>query len=935
MHEEHRRKHNEEFVRRLLSRHPELKPEVEARLQPAAAPMAEMPERALEDLREAEERPVPARDMDMVLETIVDEQRPVLFVVGDRLNTTDVAIKGIEAQELVDHMRAADEWLQHLVPLVGRIDVSNFPAEYVGTGWFVGEDIVVTNRHVASLVARHDGRKFVFNQGVGNRMISASLCTTHELDDERVDPKRNFKVAEVLYIEPESGANDIAFLKVERRVGGEVPKFIKVAPTDIDAEKLVCAVGYPARASRRVIPNQQLMDELYRGRFDIKRAAPGFTMATAEGTSRHDCTTLGGNSGSVVIDLTTKEAVGLHFAGLYQETNYAVRASVLTQYIEGKRWNEPVVIEARPAPSAPADKGVPQSPTAAADAGSVSVTVPLEITLKLGTPLAGNLTVALSQAGAAKASVDPSRAEAAARNFWSSRPEGVTGVRVGFLDEGTAIGDVPCIAVSAPASRLAAVAAAGPKTFEGFAVRYEAAGVAEQMEAMPGLEVSDTIAYDDDARTSDAFSFDTVNEPMDLLLHVGPEFSWDTLREFLSEAEGHIVSAMYEFHAMSVKDEIQKRLDDGASLTLVLDNATFAEVGNAEEEIDAEQVFSDWKEEYGDRFEHVVAPEGRRGLISDSYHIKVTVRDDDTFWLSSGNWKMKSSQPDISDEDRENSAERDLKGNREWHVIVRNKTLADRFRAHILQDFARSEFLRGGGEPESALEEMLVDVPVLEGIELERKPPSRLVEPVRIENKRKKVQLLLTPDQEGAVYSDAVVELIESARTSLLFQIPYIKTPSRPNEDRGNIDALLRALVEKLKTLPDARVILSTSGSKFSSPKHVAWYFKSKGVDVANRLRTMDKHHTKGMIVDGKRVLIGSHNWSAQGVSLNRDASLIFHDAPVARYYAQAFEVDWQRANPVNPKKFVESLEILREAVGSEPPPGFQRMTLREALHDD
>ena len=566
MHEEHRRKHNEEFVRRLLRRHPELKPEVESRLQPAA-PMAEMPEAALEDLREAEERPVPVRDTDMVLETIVDEQRPVLFVVGDRLNTTEVAIKGIEAQELVDHMKAADDWLQHLVPLVGRIDVSNFPAEYVGTGWFVTEDIVVTNRHVASLIARHDGRKFVFNQGVGNRMISASVCTTHELDDERIDPKRNFKVADVLYIEPEAGPNDIAFLKVERRVEGDLPKFIKVAPTDVGAERLVCAVGYPARASRRVIPNQQLMDELYRGRFDIKRAAPGFTMATAEGTSRHDCTTLGGNSGSVVIDLTTKEAVGLHFAGLYQETNYAVRASVLTQYIEGKRWNEPIVIESRPAPAAPAGKGVPHNPSpavATADSGVVSVTVPLEITLKLGTPLTGAITAALSQAGTARTSIDVSRAEAAARNLWSSRPEGVTGVRVGFLDEGSTIGDVPCIAVSAPASKLAAVAAAGPKTFEGFAVRYEAADVAEQMEAMPALEVSDTIAYDDDARTSDAFSFDTVNEPMDLLLHVGPEFSWDTLKQFLSEAEGHIVSAMYEFHAMSVKNEIQKRLDAGA-----------------------------------------------------------------------------------------------------------------------------------------------------------------------------------------------------------------------------------------------------------------------------------------------------------------------------------------------------------------------------------
>ena len=40
---------------------------------------------------------------------------------------------------------------------------------------------------------------------------------------------------------------------------------------------------------------------------------------------------------------------------------------------------------------------------------------------------------------------------------------------------------------------------------------------------------------------------------------------------------------------------------------------------------------------------------------------------------------------------------------------------------------------------------------------------------------------LLTPDQEGAVYSEAVLELIGSATDSLLFQIPYIGMPSNPH----------------------------------------------------------------------------------------------------------------------------------------------------------
>jgi hypothetical protein len=352
-----------------------------------------MPEAALESLEfevAAEERPV-----SMVLEAIVNQERPVLFVVNDRVDTTpeQVTIRGIEAQDLVDRMKDADAWLSEYMPLIGRVDVSNFPGEYVGTGWFVEESIVVTNRHVASLIARHHGRRFVFKLGVGNRGITASVNTTHELDDDTLDAARDFKVEEVLYIEPDSGPHDIAFLRVSRRASGTTPKFIPVAGADIGPEQLVCVVGYPARASKKVIPDQELMKDLYRDRYDIKRAAPGFTMATAGGTSRHDCTTLGGNSGSIIFDLREKKAAGLHFAGLYQETNYAVRASVLREYIDRKRWNEPLVVTT--SGPRPETAGVEQSPgtttpsAATSAAGTVAITMPLEISVQLGRPFAG------------------------------------------------------------------------------------------------------------------------------------------------------------------------------------------------------------------------------------------------------------------------------------------------------------------------------------------------------------------------------------------------------------------------------------------------------------------------------------------------------------------------------------------------------------------
>ena len=971
MNQARRKQFNERFFQRLLSRRPndrthfetavreEQKKHEQRRAVPEAA-MAELPVDPAGQIR---------RDpRDMALETIVSRERPVLFVQDGVFNTTDVTALGPEAIDLVNRMKQQGSKLLPMLPLIGRIDVVNFPnnIDFLGTAWFVDTDIVVTNRHVASLIAQWDGRKFAFTRGIGGRMLDPVVCNAHEFDDLAPDASRIFKVKEVLYIEPASGP-DIAFLRVDRKTDGRAPGFIQVAPTDAASEVPVCVVGYPARASRRVIPDQDLMKDLYRDRFDVKRAAPGFTSGIEQGSTTHDCTTLGGNSGSVVLDLATGVAVGLHYAGIYEEDNFAVRASVLSDYIKRKRWNTPPIIETRaPAPApAPVVAPTPSSPAAPAPAGasvvvgaaggvaaSVSITLPVTVTVTIGMPVtssSGAVAPGISVGATRSAAVSPAapshpvvappvvpveKVEEVLSDYWASKPANVLGARVGYFDEGDSIGNTPCIAVSVKPSGLATFELGAPVLFKGVPVRYLPADVDEQIQSLPAFESVDSISYDDDARTADRFSFAPVEEPMEVIMHVGPEYSWDVLKKFIDGSTGRLVSAMYEFHATHIKDALEARLRAGGNLQLVLDNATFA----GDEDFDRAAVFERWADEF--QFTRIVAPEGLRGLISDSYHIKVTVRDDDTFWLSSGNWKGGSSQPVITQQQRDNATTDDLPGNREWHVVIKNKKLATRFRSHILQDLKRSQDLGGRELPKRLLDETLVDIPIeMPQLELEvRKPPSKIIEPKTIAfstSRKLKVKPLLTPDREGAVFSEAVLELINSATKSLLFQIPYIGMPSSPNQDRGFIDDLIKALTEKLKTLDDARVILRSGGKNFSAPAHAAWFFKSKGVDIDAQLKVIDNHHTKGMIVDGKRVLLGSHNWSKPGVTLNRDASLIFDDEEIAGYYTDAFEIDWNRANRLKPKKFVKPESVILEAVGDAPPPGFRRVPLSELLTDD
>ncbi len=100
---------------------------------------------------------------------------------------------------------------------------------------------------------------------------------------------------------------------------------------------------------------------------------------------------------------------------------------------------------------------------------------------------------------------------------------------------------------------------------------------------------------------------------MTVRVHVGPEYSWDVLHEFLSGAKKQLVSAMYEFHAPQIKDAIEERLDAGISLTMVLDNTSFAKVKDEQEEFDRIPVFEDWAERFHTKFKRIVAPEGKQG----------------------------------------------------------------------------------------------------------------------------------------------------------------------------------------------------------------------------------------------------------------------------------------------------------------------------------
>ena len=297
------------------------------------------------------------------LESIVmRRQRPVLAIRDNVAKL--IFIDEADSEIWGERLKKARPLLDRAIPAVGRIDLTGARLDWVGTGWLVAENIIVTNRHVANeFAAGSEG--FAFKMGL-NGQISADVDFLQEIDNSK---RLVFKLLKPLHIEEPPGP-DVAFFEIEIVSGNaKLAEPIDLATRIVNTEN-VATIGYPAYDSRT--PEPDLMERIYGKIYNKKRLAPGGVTQTQSTRLCHNCTTLGGNSGSVVFDLTNGQAVGLHFSGSFLATNYAVRADVVKKLLDdirsGRRRRKP---ETRP-PSQPypARSGAtvqPRIPAAPAD----------------------------------------------------------------------------------------------------------------------------------------------------------------------------------------------------------------------------------------------------------------------------------------------------------------------------------------------------------------------------------------------------------------------------------------------------------------------------------------------------------------------------------------------------------------------------------------
>jgi len=100
-------------------------------------------------------------------------QRPVLTI---RDNVTRlVFIHEADSKIWGERLTKARSLLDVAIPAVGRIDLIGAQLDWVGTGWLVAENIIVTNRHVAREFAERKGDGFAFKTGLREQMPTSTF----------------------------------------------------------------------------------------------------------------------------------------------------------------------------------------------------------------------------------------------------------------------------------------------------------------------------------------------------------------------------------------------------------------------------------------------------------------------------------------------------------------------------------------------------------------------------------------------------------------------------------------------------------------------------------------------------------------------------------------------------------------------------------------
>ena len=352
---------------------------------------------------------------------------------------------------------------------------------------------------------------------------------------------------------------------------------------------------------------------------------------------------------------------------------------------------------------------------------------------------------------------------------------------------------------------------------------------------------------------------------------IGPENGLLELKQFIDESEDSLRIQLYQLQDAYLVQALLDALQRGVSVELMLDPG--CENCN---------IWSQTDMQYKNDFAYTLIQAGATVYefntnSNEPYlylHSKVVVRDTDSVWMSSGNWKS-SSVPAPG-----------VRGNVEWSVIIENIELAQMVDQQFNLDIHWSEMMSlndydeyvfyspdtiGGGGVQSSIQSSISG------------------------------ELLTCP--ENCVTK--ITDFIRSADDEVLLSQQTLDIDW--SYGWGEENPIISALHDVANNGVAVHLIINGAYLDDDDQEVVDLFNEiwngSEGLDASAIVMSEDddvsKLHNKGIIVDGESVLVSSINMGSSAMNRNREMGVIIHSATITQYYLNAWHDDWNRLDNV------------------------------------
>ncbi|WP_254663007.1 phospholipase D-like domain-containing protein [Haladaptatus sp. W1] len=332
----------------------------------------------------------------------------------------------------------------------------------------------------------------------------------------------------------------------------------------------------------------------------------------------------------------------------------------------------------------------------------------------------------------------------------------------------------------------------------------------------------------------------------------------------LQNASHRILLAGYAFTSRRIADVLIAAADRGVDVHVVVDDAPVGGLSTREATV------------LDDLAAHGVTVEVIGGKLGryDFHHAKYAVADDEAVVLTE-NWKPAGVGGHAS---------------RGWDVVVGGDAATD---------------LREVFAADTSWNDTVSWSKFRAGRSFTPASPANGSYPTRFRPKRvpvDSVSVLVAPDNAES----GVLSLLRSANESICVQ----------QMTAGGIDQpFVRATLAAARRGVEVKILLSSAWYVRDDNRRVADWLNERSDDEELPLHVKladpdgyEKIHAKGVVVDGRHVVVGSLNWNNHSVRENREVAVVLHGDAAGAYYGRVFTADWgdgEKTFPVGLAAFV------------------------------